>query len=605
MQSVTLIPGPAEEALASVIRSSSLPALPDAAHAARACVEPCVVPKMGDCVVDVRFLVDQAERARADLCSGVASVLSGLPGVERAVAVPPRAFLRLGTDFLRTHVVDGILRSPESFGGTDDGSGRVALVVFSTPNANKPLHVGHLRNNLLGASVGNLLEAHGYAVRRASVLSDWGIHMCQAAAAYRRWGERDTPERSRMKPDHFVGKYYRLFHEAAVPEGDRSGDDADPVAPSDEWPAARSAIGEEAQRLLEGLERGDPDGRGIVRDLADWVDSGIRETYHRIGSRFDFIFREAETLEFGKQLVAEALESGRCRARADGSVYVDLSDVDLGEVTLLRRDGTAVVYTHMLANNVHRYRQAPFDLAVSLYGEQWKTGTNVMREVLRRLGHEWADRLERCYYGMVSLPEGKMRSRSGSVVTADELLDHVRDRLLGEWIRPALGAGDSADRAADELAIGLVKHYLLSTDRLQPIVFDEEDLWRRGLPRFLRLMRALAAVEEAGSEPDRAPVPGPAPERAELRSLLLDLNSFPRICHAAFREREPALLVRHLERLSPNALAWHRWARDDVDLGRALRAVMHRCLELLNIELSVDELRLLPPPPKSLWSETR
>lgn len=544
LDETTLPATPIGEMLADMVRSSPLANLTVG-------VRRCVLPGKGDWSVDLDPSVDNAT------CLEAAGRLAALPGVLRALPIRPRIFLTLSAPLLAGAVVRRIEKDGERYGDSTAGHGASTLLMFSSPNGNKPLHLGHFRNNALGMALGNMLESYGYTVTRASVLSDWGIHMTQALAGYLRWGQGETPN---DKPDHFVGEMYVRYRREVDRERARMG-------ATEGTPFER-----EAYDLLARLEKGDPELEALNHRLGDWADDGIQETYARIGSRFDHIFRERETLPLAKQLVLEALDAGLCARRDDGSVYVDLTEDGLGEITLLRSDGTAVVYAHMLANNVHRRSIVSFDAAMSVYGEQWKTGTDVMTTMLRRFGYEWADRQERIHHGMVTLGKTTMSSRRGHVVTADALIDQVRDRLRSMDI----GLGDDDCELA---AVAFLKNTLLSVPRLKPIAYDEQMLWRREFPRFGRMVRAAAIVRRRalGADGENVLEDDPA-----VRNLLLTLDAFPLTAASALREREPHVIVRWLETVCQQARAA---PNGDSSVWRATDVAVTKALALLELHL--------------------
>lgn len=553
--------GPLERGFADVLLARA--GSDSASEARRLQVEACPRSKVGDLRIDLSPAL--GERAgRRDVCEEIASGLSSWVEVERATGVAPRVYVLAKLGFLREAVTTSVLEQGLSFGSVGEGDGRVALVSFSSPNANKPLHLGHLRNNVIGMALANLFAACGWRVQRGEVISDWGVHICQAVLGYLEWGGGSTPKKAKEKSDHFVGGFYVRFH-----------DEGDPAA------EARAA------QLLERMEAGDQELLRLNSLITGWAEQGIRQTYQRLGTSFDLVFREGKSRSVGKAVVAEALAKGHARRREDGSVYVDLGG-EMGEVTLLRRDGTPVVYTQLIGFHVSRFRKHPFDLCPTLLGREWESGSNVVDEILSRWGYDFVDRIERVYYGMVRLREGRMKSRAGTTVSADALLDRASARLEDVW-RAALGRPPKGDEveACRRLAVGVVKYMFLGVRRMKDILYDEEILWERALTGFADAVRNLAWAEGAGGP---AAIP---PMAADLRRLLNHLNGFPALVAQACGEREPAILVRYLEELCVAV----RSCSHGLDLGvrESVGIVLRRCLELLNIELS-PSLETLPSP---------
>lgn len=532
-----------------------------AAEARRLEVEACPRSKVGD----IRFGLDPVLAGRAaswQEYERVADELSSWPEVESALGVPPRVYVRLKLGFLRECVTEAAFGEAERFGSGEEGGGRGVLVSFSSPNANKPLHLGHLRNNVVGMALANLFAARGWRALRGEVVSDWGVHICQAVLAYRLWGEEAAPDRTGEKSDHFVGRFYVRFHEEVQ---------EDP------------SLEARANELLERMEGGDRELIALNAQITRWAEKGIRKTYKRLGTKLDLIFREGETRDVGKQVVAEALESGRCRRREDGSVCVDLGG-EMGEVTLLRKDGTPVVYTQLIGFHVDRYRKHPFDLCPTLLGREWESGANLVDVILKRWGYDFVDQIERIHYGMVRLPEGRMKSRAGATVSADSLLDRATARLVELWTAER---GLPPKEVCPVLGACVVKYLFLGVKRMKDILYDEEILWDRTLDRFATAVRTLAWAQGAGGP---AAVP---PKGADLRRLLSHLNRFPAIVREACEEREPALLVRFVDELCTLVRA----CQYGLDLGvrESVGIVLGRCFRLLNIELP-GSLDRLPSP---------
>lgn len=554
--------GPVEQAFSAVLANRD--GIADVGlSAAEVEAEACARSKVGDIRLDLRAaLGDQA--SMRERCEGVAEHVSSWPEVEGAVGVPPRVYVLLRLGFLRESVTSAALSQGEAFGSGHEGAGRVALVSFSSPNANKPLHLGHLRNNVIGMALANLFAARGWRAQKGEVISDWGVHICQAVLGYLEWGESSTPKKAKEKPDHFVGRFYVRFH-----------DEGDPVAEA------------RATELLERMEAGDEELRRLNSLITGWAEQGIRKTYEPLGTRFDFVFREGKSRGLGKAVVSEALAAGRARRREDGSVCVELGG-EMGEVTLLRRDGTPVVYTQLIGFHVSRFRKHPFDLCPTLLGREWESGANVVDEILRRWGYDFVDRIERVHYGMVRLREGRMKSRAGTTVSADSLLDRADTRLEDVW-EAACGRPPKGDEreACRRLAVGVVKYLFLGVRRMKDILYDEDVLWERALAGFADAVRTLAWADGAAGP---AAVP---PLAADLRRLLNHLNGFPALVEQACGEREPAIVVRFMDELCTAV----RSCRYGLDLGvrESVGIVLRRCFDLLNIELP-SSLVSLPVP---------
>lgn len=574
--------GPAERALADALRIH-LQATAPHLRVDGIEVEACTKNAPGDFRVDLRALLAEGEQATKDACREVAELVSKAEWVEQAVGVPPRVYLTPRLDVLADHVVRGVEGEPRTYGTGEEFRGRKIVVSFNSPNANKALHLGHLRVCFMGMAMANLLDARGWEVLRGEMLSNYGIHICQAIAAYRRWGEGSTPDSTGTKGDHFVATWYARFHArlAEVPE-----------------------LEQDAATLLQRMEAGDEKLLALNEQFTEWSIQGVFETYERIGTYHDFRFRELDTLPIAMRLIAQALLRGDCLRRPDGSVYVDLEDKGLGTVTILRRDGTPLVFTQLLAIWVRREQLHPYHEVMHVTGDQWTAGVNALLEILKRFGCERAGSMtEGVYFGMVKLPEGKMRSREGIVVGADTVLDRLRDRMIEGWVEATPGPVDHFQRGVCErLGLAVVKYWLLGFKRPAYITYDEDVLWEEGRRGLARIVRTLARAERAG-EPDGdfassfVPVDRSLSKAAALarRELVLRLNELSRVVAQALARRDPADIAIYMDDVCRRVATVDRHAPLDAATWRAVGVVLRRSLQILDIHLP-PSLRYLPPP---------
>jgi arginyl-tRNA synthetase len=561
--------GPAEQALADALRSHF-------GTDATIEVEPCSKNAPGDFRFDLRPLLGAGEQATKEACRDAAAKVAEADWIDQAVGVPPRVYLTPRLDVLAAQVVDGIYDERRTYGTGDEHAGKKVIVSYNSPNANKALHLGHLRVCFMGMAMANLLDARGYETLRSEMLSNYGIHICQAIAAYERWGDGSTPESTGMKGDHFVAQWYAMYHArlAEVPE-----------------------LEDHAATLLQRMEAGDDKLLAFNEQFTEWSIAGIFETYERIGAFHDFRFRELDTLPIAMRLITQALLRGECLRRPDGSVYVDLDDKSLGQVTILRRDGTPLVFTQLLAVWVRREQLHPYHEVMHVTGDQWTAGVNALLEILRRFGCERAGSMtEGVYFGMVKLPEGKMRSREGIVVGADMVLDRLRDRMIDEWAAAAPGPIDHFQRnVSEQLGLAVVKYWLLGFKRHAYITYDEEVMWREGRAGLAAVVRVLRGVEEAEAEQPTGDTPGSKSAALARRELLLRLNAMPRVVGQALERRDPADIVHYLDDVCRRAAQCNRQALLDAATWRAVGIVVRRSLALLDIVLP-PSLRYLPPP---------
>lgn len=351
---------------------------------------------------------------------------------------------------------------------------RVVLVEYSSPNTNKPLHLGHIRNNLLGFSLSRLLSASGSRVVKTNIVNDRGIHICKSMVSWLRHGNGETPESSGMKGDHLVGKYYVMFERDFRTEVDRLiAEGVDPVTAKDE-----AASISEARELLRKWEAGDRETVDLWRRMNGWVYKGFDVTYNKLGVDFDRIYYESETYLRGKELVLEALDKGLFHRRADGSVWADLTDVGLDHKLLQRADGTAVYMTQDLGTAVIRYEDYSFDQTVYVVGNEQNYHFQVLGALLTKMNYPWAGGLTHFSYGMVELPHGKMKSREGTVVDADDLMEEmiVTARSLSE----ELGKLDAFSEQEKEevfrkVGLGALKYFILKVDPKKNMVFNPQE----------------------------------------------------------------------------------------------------------------------------------
>ncbi len=354
-------------------------------------------------------------------------------------------------------------------------TGRVMMIEYSSPNTNKPLHLGHIRNNLLGYSVAEILKANGHTVIKANLVNDRGIHICKSMIAWQRYGEGETPASSGMKGDHLVGKYYVEFdkhYKAEIKELMAAGK-------SEEEAKKRAPIMLAAQEMLRKWEMGDEEVRALWTMMNGWVYEGFDVTYKALGVDFDKVYYESQTYLLGKSLVEEGLAKGVFYRRADNSVWIDLTGDGLDEKLLLRGDGTSVYMTQDLGTAFRRFEDNKLDDMIYVVGNEQNYHFQVLKLVLKKLGYaEWSDHITHLSYGMVELPEGKMKSREGTVVDADDLIaDMVK---TAREMSAELGKLDGCTEAEAEavstmVGLGALKYFILKVDPKKTMLFDPRE----------------------------------------------------------------------------------------------------------------------------------
>jgi arginyl-tRNA synthetase len=564
--------GPAEEELDRIVGAALMrhDPLPPAGH-----VEWVRRRELGDFRIDVRPLLG-VQWPGAPEARLVMDALRRRPEIEEVSFAPPRVLFRVSLPYLHALVLGAADRNQLATERASHGSSRHASVTFSDPNINKPLHVGHVRSNAMGIAVARMLEHDGWSVQRFELCSDWGLHICQAVLGYQRWGDGATPESSGLPGDVLVGRSYVRFHREAAAEGRLPG-----FRPG-------SSLEDEASRVLMQLEQGDaPELLALQSRITGWVEDGMTEVYERLGSGFDARFRESRNRHVGRALVERGLATGVCRRRDDGSVYIDLRDAgheEFGQLTLVRPDGTDLVYTRAFGAVVERQRTRRDARVIDVLGSDWRLAYPAFLEALAQLGETWARQIELVFHGMVRTDTGPMSSRAGEIVPARDVLDAATKAMATRASRARWG-GDP--HHADPLGVGLVKHHLLSTPRRRDLVFDEHHMCSLGAARFAALLDVLTAAGHAGDRNDPPPRPRPSADGEAARTwreLIHALNAFPRTVALARRDLEPSRIVRYLDDLATAVTE----ARRSHELGTAwetVSAVMARGLWLLGIDL--------------------
>lgn len=353
-------------------------------------------------------------------------------------------------------------------------SGRRVMVEFSSPNTNKPLHLGHIRNNLLGWSVSKLLECNGHEVVKVNLVNDRGIHICKSMLAWKRESGGETPSTTGLKGDHLVGKYYVIFNNLLKKEIDaliESGMEREEAEKS-------SSIMREAQEMLLKWEQGDKEVVDLWKTMNGWVYEGFDQTYKRLGVSFDKTYYESNTYLLGKELVKEGLKKKVFVSKENGSVWCDLTPDGLDEKLLLRSDGTSVYMTQDLGTANQRYSEYSFDEHIYVVGNEQNYHFQVLKLILKKLGFDWANSIYHLSYGMVELPQGKMKSREGTVVDADVLIDSMVSTAKETSVE--LGKLDNMDkeeqiRLFEMLGLGALKYFILKVDPRKTMLFDPKE----------------------------------------------------------------------------------------------------------------------------------
>lgn len=420
----------------------------------------------GDYTLVVFPLVRQMKMKPEQAAEAIGNALLKRSEIEKFNVV--KGFLNLS---LKTDVfVDFLQSAPEAFEATD----KKLMVEYSSPNTNKPLHLGHIRNNLLGYSVAQILKATGNEVIKTQVINDRGIHICKSMLAWEKFGHNETPTSTGLKGDKLVGNYYIAFDKAYKEEIEElenqglSKDEAKKQAP----------MILEAQKMLRDWEDNDPKVRELWSEMNNWVYEGFDATYERLGVDFDMVQHESETYILGKDLIQQGLEKNVFFKKEDGSVWIDLTEEGLDEKIVLRSDGTSVYITQDIGTAVERFEKYEIDGLTYVVGNEQDYHFKVLFLILKQLGYVWSENLHHLSYGMVDLPEGKMKSREGTVVDADDLMDQMAQtakEIAAEAGKLEGMTQEEKDDLYELIGLGALKYYILKVDPKKRILFNPKE----------------------------------------------------------------------------------------------------------------------------------
>ena len=475
-------------------------------------------------------------------------------------------------------VLNHIAETPDYGIKNADENSPLVMVEYSSPNTNKPLHLGHIRNNLLGFSLSEILKACGNRVVKTNIVNDRGIHICKSMLAWQKWGEGVTPESSGKKGDHLIGDFYVLFdkhYKAEVKALEEQG-------LTKEEAEAASPLMKEARAMLVKWEQKDPEIRSLWETMNSWVYAGFDETYKRMGVDFDKIYYESETYLEGKDKVLEGLAAGKMYRKEDGSVWADLTGEGLDHKLLLRSDGTSVYMTQDIGTAKLRFQDFPIDKMIYVVGNEQNYHFQVLSILLDRLGFKWGKDLVHFSYGMVELPEGKMKSREGTVVDADDLMDDMvaTARTVSAELGKLDGLTDEeVARISEMVGLGALKYFLLKVDPRKNITFNpKESIDFNGNTgpfiqyTYARICSVLRKAEEEGMK--IVSYTDVTPGEREI-TLIQALADFPTTVQAAGQSYSPALIANYI-----------------YDLVKCYNQFYHDCSILKETDEAVRSLRL-------------
>lgn len=436
--------------------------------------------------------------------------------------------------------------------GVPTATGRKIMVEYSSPNTNKPLHFGHLRNNFLGWSVAAILKANGHEVIKTNLVNDRGIHICKSMIAWQRYAHGATPESTGIKGDHLVGDYYVRYNDVykeevaqLVKEGSTQAD-AEKAAP----------ILKEAQDMLRKWEAGDQEVYALWQQMNGWVFAGFEDTYQRLGLDFDKMYYESDTYLLGKKIVQQGLEKGVLFKKEDGAVWIDLTADGLDEKLLLRADGTSVYMTQDLGTACLKYEDFHMDESLYVIGDEQNYHMQVLQLILQKLGEPCADGVFHLSYGMVELPSGRMKSREGTVVDADDMIDEMINLAKEQTEEAGKTEGFTAEeleRLYQIIGLGALKFYLLRVEPRKKMIFDpKESIDLHGFTAtFIQYAHAriCSILRKSASQPDGRLDSSSALAPLE-KNLLLQMEQFESVVAQAGKEYNPSVLCNYAFRLA-------------------------------------------------------
>ncbi len=512
--------------------------------------------EMGDLGIPLFIFAKTLHMAPPQIAGAVVQKIdSKAAGIGEFVAVGPYINVKLDKAGSAEPILRSISEQKDNYGsfnseGKKPLEGRRVMIEYSSPNTNKPLHLGHLRNDALGESVSRILKMAGAEVYKVDLINNRGVHICKSMLAYKLFHEAngDTPEKLGMKGDHFVGQCYIEFDRYL------KGEKGKPET-------AHPEAAQQAEDMLIQWEKGDPEVRALWQKMNDWTLDGVKETYKRTGVSFDKLYFESETYLKGKDEILKGLEKGVFFKAEDGSIRIDVTDVvgkgkdeDVHEKVLLRKDGTSVYITQDIGTAISRHDDWSFNQLVYVVASEQNYHFKILFHILKKLGFDWADRLYHLSYGLVNLPSGRMKSREGTIVDADDLIDSLHaDALEAIKQRGRDEQVGNADDVAEKVALGALHYYLLQATPIKDMLFNpEESLSFNGnTGPYLQYMGArinsiLAKAAESGLKADNSSDAVALLTAPEEWELIKQLGDFPAAVEKSAENLDPSVMTAYL-----------------------------------------------------------
>ncbi|MGD1817160.1 MAG: arginine--tRNA ligase [Pleomorphochaeta sp.] len=503
-------------------------------------------PELGDVAFPLFAYAKQFKIAPAKIAQTLKERIENLsdrPSGEMLLAGP---YLNVRLDFsaIIKGLKDKVDSEKENYGNSNLFNNKKVMIEFSCPNTNKPLHLGHMRNDSLGESVSAILKANGADVKKVNLINNRGVHICKSMLAYKKFGNGETPESSNIKGDHLVGKYYVRFAQ---------------------WEKEDPTAVDQAKEMLVKWEEGDAETIALWEKMNGWTLDGLAESYEKTGISFDKYYYESNTYKLGKDKVLKGLEDGVFYKAEDGSVWIDLDDIKLDKKVLLRNDGTSLYMTQDIGTAIARHEDWPFDSLIYVVASEQQYHFKVLFHILDKLGYSWAKDLHHLSYGMVNLPNGKMKSREGTVVDADDLFDNLSElakKEIQEKERENLV--DGLDKTANAIALGALNYYLLQVDPTKDMTFDPEKSisFNGNTGPYLQYMGArissmLRKFDEVKADYKDVEFDASLLNLEEERELVKMIANFPEVVKKAGENFNPSLICSHLYDISKMFSKWY------------------------------------------------
>lgn len=483
----------------------------------------------------------------------------------------PYLNVRIDMSALATSLSHRIAEQKHLYGTNESMADKRVTIEFSCPNTNKPLHLGHMRNDSLGESVAAVLKANGATVRKVNLINNRGVHICKSMLAYQKFGNGETPQSSGIKGDHLVGKYYVMFAK---------------------WAKEDPSAEDQAQEMLRQWEAGDEQVIALWKLMNGWTLDGLQESYEKMGISFDAYYYESETYKYGKDEILKGLEQGVFYREEDGSVWVDLEPIKLDKKVLLRKDGTSLYMTQDVGTAIMRHKDWPFDSLIYVVASEQQYHFRVLFYVLEKLGYEWASDLHHLSYGMVNLPDGKMKSREGTVVDADELVDTLTSLARKEIeAKEREALVDDVDKTSQSIALGALNYYLLQVTPTKDMIFNpaESISFNGNTGPYLQYMGArissmLRKYELEYAEIRKLGFDSSLLTLSDEREIIKQIALYPEVVQKAGSSYDPSLLCSYLYDLSK---LFSRWYHDNPVLKASSPALVRSRIELATMVLQV------------------